>query len=175
MPKDTVVNIVSVGLHMHTLGRRIWVETTRDGKRLFNSHGVDVLTHDDYFSFNSQRFDPARLSVRVHDKFTIRCVFENTVAAGIEGGNENAAKGLEVPGCEASNCEVTTTVHIKLYVNLYLFSFQFFLRCPTTCLNFICRCALRSSVITRTSQASTHFTQNRPLFVMIMRIVGALQ
>lgn len=116
LPPATTVNpltsnyvVYGSALHMHTLGRRIWVEQYRGGVRVRDqATGKDALGSDQMYDFGNQRFLPvaADASLLPGDELRVRCVWENSVAAGQAGGNRVAAAGRMVTGGESTENEM---------------------------------------------------------------------
>lgn len=108
--------VVASALHMHTLGRRMWIEQWRGGSRLLNVNGTDTLGHDERYDFGNQKFlftspvapqyGSGLPTLRAGDELITRCIWENTVAAGVSGGNTVAAAGRRVDGGEATTNEM---------------------------------------------------------------------
>jgi len=101
--------VLASALHAHTLGRRLWTEQWRGGARTRAPDGSDPLGAAPFYSFANQRFALAPgggAALAPGDELVTRCVYENTRAAGLAGGNAVAAGGGRVVGCEATTCEM---------------------------------------------------------------------
>ena len=57
-PSLSAYRVFGTFYHGHTLMRRIWAETYRNGVRLLDTNGVDVLTVDDSYDFDMQTIVP---------------------------------------------------------------------------------------------------------------------
>jgi hypothetical protein len=105
-PASSFYTVFGNAFHMHTLGKRIWVETHRSGQRVMVG-GADQLGHDNAYSFGGQRFLPTPgATLEPGDLLLTRCIFTNTVAEGVAGGNTVAAAGKTVYGGEATTNEM---------------------------------------------------------------------
>lgn len=100
-------NVFAVMYHAHTLGKRVWADLIRGGNQLIT--GANGLGRDDPFDFGMQRYLPLNASFGGRDVIRTRCVFENTVARGIMGGNSEAASGRPVTGGEGTTQEMCMT------------------------------------------------------------------
>lgn len=97
-------NIFAVMYHAHTLGKRVWTDLIKGGNQLIT--GANDLGRDDPFDFGMQRYLPLNASIVARDVLRTRCVFENTVARGIMGGNTEASLGHPVYGGEGTTQEM---------------------------------------------------------------------
>lgn len=106
------------GLHMHGLGRRIWVEQWRDGERVLLPDGRNPLGGDDFYDSNRQRMTRTQARLLSGDTLVARCVWENTEIRGAIYGNDVAAIGETVYGCESADCEMCVS-YVAYYPAVY--------------------------------------------------------
>lgn len=100
------VNFFAAVQHMHLVGRRIWPKVMRNGERLLDSKGVDILGHQDHYDYNIQEFKPVQYIPKAGDKINIHCIYRNTKEQGELHGNPYAINGQTIYGGEDTNQEM---------------------------------------------------------------------
>ena len=74
------INVFASFLHAHQLGSAISSELIRDGR------SVGIISEQDPFDFNSQKFLPADVTVQPGDVIETRCTYDSTGVAGTTNG-----------------------------------------------------------------------------------------
>jgi hypothetical protein len=93
-------------LHMHLIGQKIWVETTRGGKRILDSSGLDQLGVNAKYDFSLQSNLAINGTLQAGDEVNVKCIFKNTPANGALVGNNISALGQAVVYGESTNDEM---------------------------------------------------------------------